>query len=208
MKTFPIMLKLTGRCAAVVGAGCVGLRKAQALAAAGAQVRLIDPSPTRTEPALPGGVELIRRKYDPSLLDGAVLVFACTDDERLNARIAADAKTAGIPVNVADQPDQCDFFSPAVVRDGDVIVAIGTGGLAPALARAIKEKLADALPAGMGTFAAVLGELRAEARRRIDEPQRRASLMSRLASPEVFEIFRTQGADGVRKLAEKWMHEQ
>ena len=88
MKTYPIMLNVTGRLCVVVGAGAVGRRKAEGLARASARVRLVDPAAGGSADA-PEGVERLDRAYEPALLAGAMLVFACTDDADLNARIAS-----------------------------------------------------------------------------------------------------------------------
>ncbi|MGA2266700.1 MAG: NAD(P)-dependent oxidoreductase, partial [Phycisphaerae bacterium] len=121
MKTFPILLNLRGRRVVVVGGGPVGLRRARALAEAQAQVTLVDPAAA----ADAAGVTVVRQPYRKELLEGAFLVFACTDDHAVNRQIAADARAAGAMINAADQPDDCDFFLPAVWKDGDVVVAVG-----------------------------------------------------------------------------------
>lgn len=151
MQTFPVMLNLTDRKALVVGAGPIGLRKARALRDAGAQVLLVS-GPDGCK-ALPDGVECLLESYRPDHLAGSAIVFACTDDATLNARIADDARRAGILVNAVDQPDDCDFFSPAVHRNGPVVLAVGTGGAAPHLAGWLMRTCAAAVPERLGDFA-------------------------------------------------------
>jgi len=201
VKTFPILLDLHGRLAVVVGGGPVGQRKTRALLEAGAEVKCVDPHmPPEAAGLREAGVLLIEKPYCPEHLEGATLVFACTDDRALNAQIARDAQWVGALVNAADQPDDCDFFMPAVASDGDVTVAVGTGGSAPALARRIRDQLAAALPPRIGDFAAALAVLRDECKHTLPHTGQRAAHMRRLASAEAHEAFLFGGIDALRNV--------
>jgi len=200
MKTYPIMLDLTGRRCVVVGGGPVGLRKAATLAAAGADVLLIDPAEVE---GADDGVEHLRAAYSPAQLAGARLVLACTDDPELNELIADDARAAGALANAVDQPDECDFFVPAVAGDGDVIVAVGTGGSAPALARKLKDRLARHLPERVGEFAAALAEARRSIRADVADVDRRARVLRKLAGDDGYDAFIRGGIDALMRLTEK-----
>ncbi len=197
MKTYPIMLDLRGKLAVVVGAGPVGLRKVEGLAEVGARVLLV----ARSAPAkaLPDGVEVRVEPYRADTLAGATLVFACTDQPQLNTRIAADAHAVGAMVNVADVPDECDFYAASVVRDGDVVLAIGSGGASPGLAAWLRQKVAGALPRRIGEFAAVLESLRAHVRAALpDDSRERMRLMKQLVSDDTYQEFLAAGPQAVR----------
>lgn len=205
MKTFPIMLDVRGRLAVVVGGGRVGLRKAVALREAGADVRLVAKD---IDPAAEGeGLTVIRSEYRPEHLAAARLVLACTDDAALNATIARDGRRIGAIVNVADQPDDCDFFLPAVVRDGDVVVAVGTGGSAPALAARLKVRLAAALPERIGEFAAILSQAREALKARLGDTRRRGEIIKRLADEATYELFLARGPAAVHARLEQLIAE-
>jgi siroheme synthase-like protein len=195
MKTYPIMLSVHDRLAVVVGGGRVGLRRARSLLEAGARVRLV--AEEAPDEALPGAVELIRGPYSPEALNGAWIVLACTSDRELNAKIAENARQRGALVNVADQPEDCDFFLPSVVQDGCVVVAVGTGGAAPALAAHLRDNVK--LPERIGEFAACLSELRNELKLEAIDRARRMDVMSRLADDTTRQLFRSGGSDAVRK---------
>ncbi len=197
MKTFPIMLNLHDKLAVVIGGGLVGMRKVKALRRTGAAVRLV--ADKIDDEAGLDGVDVRRQKYAGELLDGAFLVFACTGDRELNARIAADARRLGALVNAADQPDDCDFFLPAVAADRDVVVAVGTGGASPALAAKLKDYIAAALPGHIGEFAAALDDARRRLAEMVPDPARRMDIMRQLAAEEVFEQFLTRGSSAVRE---------
>jgi len=199
MKTYPIMLKVHDRLCVVVGAGPLGLRKARALAEGGARVRLVGeevPPPART-----AGMEVIRARYAPAHLTGAFVVMACTGDRQVNAAIAADARAGGALVNVPDDPDQCDFFVPAVARDGDVVLAVGTGGAAPALAAGLRQGLAAHLPGRVGEFAAALEQVRVLVRERAGEAQDRRRILKKLSGEAGYEAFLAGGLEGLLEMA-------
>jgi siroheme synthase-like protein len=198
MKTYPIMLDVRGKSCVVVGAGDVGLRKAKGLLAAGARVRLVDERPVSPDGL--DGVEIIQAAYAEEQLAGALLVFACTDDRAVNARVAQDARSTGAMVNAADQPEDCDFFAPAVVAEGDVIIAIGTGGSAPGLAAFLRRMLTKALPQRIGEFAAELAHLRDELRNSCPDNDLRIAAMKTLAGEQGYNAFVDKGRDGLREL--------
>ena len=201
MKTSPIMLDLTARRCVVVGAGPVGLRKAEALRKARAAVCVVDPAPPAGADG--DGIERVQAPYDPALLAGAAIVFACTDDPALNARIAADARSAGALVNAADDPAHCDFLLPAVADDGDVVLAVGTGGASPALAKRLRDELARHLPERTGPFAAALGQVRRQVRRKTPDPRRRRRILKRLAGRAGYQAFLADGDEGLIRLADE-----
>ncbi len=201
MKTFPIMLDLQGRLAVVVGGGAVGVRKVAALLDAGAQVKLVDQSMSPQARKLESrGVLPIEKPYCAEFLDGASVVFACTDDRALNAQVAQDAHWAGALVNAADQPENCDFFLPAVHSDGDVVVAVGTGGAAPALARQLRDRLAAVLPPRIGEFASAIETLRQEIKQSVPTITRRQEILTALTGPKGYEEFIEGGELALRQM--------
>jgi len=156
---YPIMLNLAGRRALVVGGGKVALRKAQALAEAGARVRVVAPD-ILPEFAHDARVECVREPYGARHMEGVFLAVAATDDEAVNARVAADARAAGALVNVVDRPALCDFIVPSVVERGRLMLAISTGGAAPSLARRIREHLEKEFGPSYATLLDALAEVR------------------------------------------------
>ena len=203
MQTFPVMLNLTDRLAVVIGAGPVALRKVRALCNAGARVRLVSPSPPEKKNA--NGVELLQESYRPEHLNGAAIVFACTNDRQCNTRIARDAREMNVLVCAVDQPEDCDFFSPAVVHDGEVIVAVGTGGAAPGLAKYLANTLGEALPDRIGEFAACLASLREEMRNICFDARQRHTCFRMLVSEDTYCKFLAHGPAAVRKRFENIM---
>jgi precorrin-2 dehydrogenase len=139
MLLYPIFLDLTGKAVLVVGAGKVGLRKTRGLLEAGAEVTVVAPRCDAGFRSLP--VRWLPRRFRKSDLRGKALVFAATDDRKVNHRVAEEARRLGIPANVADAAGECDFLVPARVRSGDLQIAVSTSGRSPRLAVELRRKL-------------------------------------------------------------------
>ena len=107
----------------------------------------------------------MQRPFEPADLDGAFLVLTTTDDPVVNQRVADEARRRGILVNSADDPSNCDFILPAVVRRGSVQIAITTGGRSPALARHLRQQIETLIPPAYEQLGQVLAEVRQSLRR-------------------------------------------
>jgi precorrin-2 dehydrogenase / sirohydrochlorin ferrochelatase len=162
---YPVFLDLTDRQVVVVGGGAVATERAAKLAAHGARVRLVSPD---ASPMLAGMVadgriaEHRARAYAPGDLGGAVLVVAATSDAAVNRRVRDDARAAGAEVNVADDPEGSTAVIPALMRQGDLAVAITTGGASPVVSRRIREDLEERFGPGWSGLISLLGETRDE----------------------------------------------
>jgi siroheme synthase-like protein len=158
---YPIMLDLTDVPVLVVGGGRVAQRKVEGLLRARADVTVVAPRIDDGVRALP--VRLVERTYEPSDLDHVRLVITATDEAVVNAAVSADATRRGIWVNSADDPANCTFTLPAVARDGEVTVAVATGGASPALASHLRGEIEAWLgEIGAGDAALTLGQQRNE----------------------------------------------
>lgn len=194
---YPIVLDLSGTRAVVVGGGRVAFRKARALAEAGARVRVVA---AELLPALAEDerLECVAEPYAAAHLEGARVVIAATDDEGVNARVAADARAAGAWVNVVDRPEQCDFIVPSQVRRGDLLIAISTGGAAPSLSRRLRKRLEAELGPEYGPFLVALRDVRDDLKARDVAPEVRRRVFERLTEDDVLEAARA-GWDTLRR---------
>jgi siroheme synthase-like protein len=105
----------------------------------------------------------VRHKtFENADLDGKALVITATDDPAVQQRVAASARSQSILVNTVDQPDLCDFILPAIVRRGDVAIAVSTSGKSPVLAAALRSRLEETITDDVARAARLLGEIRAE----------------------------------------------
>lgn len=142
----------------VIGGGTVALRRARNLSAGGFSVTVIAPDINPAIRQLPG-VTCLQRGFAPGDIGEArprwALVVACTDQREVNRAAGEAARVLGIPVVVADAQAESTAFTPATLRDGGLQVAVSTGGADPALAKALRERIAAALgPGWAGTVAA------------------------------------------------------
>jgi precorrin-2 dehydrogenase / sirohydrochlorin ferrochelatase len=189
MTLFPMFLKLEGRSCLVVGAGAVGTPKIESLIEAGASVRVIAPRVNFTvgEWAGFGAITWEAREFAASDLDGVFLVIAATSSREVNELIFREARRRNILCNVVDDPEHCDFYYPAVVRRGNLQIAVSTNGLSPALAQRIRRELEEQFGPEYGEWLEHLGQIRRELFASAIDPEERRRLLHRLASREAFE---------------------
>jgi len=199
MGYFPVFLDLTGRRCLMVGGGPVAAHRVEGLVAAGARVTVISPRVTAALDALAaaGRIDLESRAYRAGDLAGFDLVFVATDAREVNASVAREARERGAWVNAADDPANCTFILPALVRRGDLTVAVATGGSSPALARAVREELEGYLTEEYGTLAAIAAEVRLEVRT-AGQPVT-AEAWRRALGREVRELIVERGRDDAKR---------
>jgi len=141
---YPIVLNGDEIIALIVGGGRVAERRTGTLLACGARVRVVAPSispPLRERAAESERCTILEREYRPEDVSGVTLVFAATDREDVNSRVAADARRAGILVNVPGAPASGDFITPALHSSGDLVIGVTAGGVPRAAAR-VRDALA------------------------------------------------------------------
>ena len=204
MAKYPIFLELGGRRVVVVGGGAVALRKARTLLEAGARLVVVAEEPGDALIALctQHGAELVRSKYAKQYIAEAVLVVAATNDAKVNEQVYRDCQALEILCNVVDDPQHCDFFVPAVVKRGDLQIAIGTEGNCPAYAGHLRQKLETLFTEEHGRFVAELERVRREIIDAVPASTDRKALLGELVDDESFDYFRAHGPIAWRERAE------
>jgi precorrin-2 dehydrogenase / sirohydrochlorin ferrochelatase len=183
---FPMFVKLEGRRCLVVGAGKVGEPKIRGLIETGARVHVIalETSEAVHQWARAGKITLEVRGFAPADLDGVFLAIVATASRDLNSSIYREAEQRGILCNVVDVPEYCDFYYPAVVRRGDLQIAISTNGQSPSLAQKLRQQLERQFGPGYARWVAELGETRKLVLASNLNPKRKSDLLHSLASRE------------------------
>ena len=170
MNAFPAFFPLAGRTVVIAGAGEAADVKARLFEGSPARVVRVDGAAAR----------------DPATYAGAVLAFVAGGDIVFRAGARDAAKAAGVPVNVVDHPQLCDFTTPAVIDRGAVVVAVGTDGASPMLAALLRSDIEARVPEGAGRVAVLLREVQDEIRTALPNlAARRAFLRAALAGPAV-----------------------
>jgi siroheme synthase-like protein len=199
---YPVNLMVAGRRCLVVGGGPIALRKVIGLVEAGARVHVIAREVSTDIRALED-VTWEERPYRPGDVAGFRLAVSATDDPEVNRTVLEDAETHGVWLNSADDPENCSFTLPAVLRRGEVSIAVSTGGRSPAMAAWLRDQLATSI----GPEYSVLLDLLAEAR----EAVRRHGLATegldwhRLLDSDILEVIRGGRIERARELVQAWL---
>jgi precorrin-2 dehydrogenase/sirohydrochlorin ferrochelatase len=198
-------LKLSGRRCVVVGGGDVGLEKVDGLLACDGEVTLIAPDaiePLR-ELADEGSIRWERRTYaGPADLEGVFMVIAATNDTDVNIAVYEDAERRAMLVNVVDVPPLCNFILPAIVRSGPLAIAISTAGASPALAKRIRNEIADEYGEPYARLAVLLNDVRGWAKGTLPTYQDRKEFFESIVNgdPDPVELLRRGEENAVRDL--------
>jgi precorrin-2 dehydrogenase / sirohydrochlorin ferrochelatase len=193
---YPAILMLDGRLGVVIGGGAVGERKVRTLLEAGAKVKVITPEATPRLKKLAGDdtIELIERPYQRGDLKGAAVVIASTDERDVNQAIYEEALDEGVPVNVVDDPPHCTFIAPSIVRRGDLMIAISTGGTNPAMAVRIRERLEKEFGPEYEAYFDLIKRLKSEVDQASTQ-QERADAWYRVVDSNVLDLVRAGKID-------------
>jgi precorrin-2 dehydrogenase/sirohydrochlorin ferrochelatase len=198
-------LRLSGRRCLVVGGGEVGLEKVEGLLACDGDVTLIAPDAIGPlqDLAREGSIRWERRAYaGPADLEGVFIVIASTDDTEVNIGIYDDADRRAMLVNVVDVPPLCNFILPAIIRTGPLAIAISTAGASPALAKRIRNEIADEYGEPYAKLATMLNEVRGWAKGTLPTYQDRKLFFESIVNgePDPVELLRRGDESAVRDL--------
>ncbi len=217
MRYYAAFLDLQGKRCVVVGGGAVAARKVEALLRAGGLVRVVAPEigPEMrrlcSRPKGRGGssqqsprkVEWRRARYCARDLDGAWLVLAATGEARVQEAVARDAAERGLLCNLADSAAGSNFLVPAGFCRGDLLVAVSTGGAAPALARRVRRELEKVFGPEYSELLALLRELRPRVMARVAAGRRRQQFL-RMVNSAALDLLREGRREEARRLLESF----
>ncbi len=192
MKFYPIYLDLRDRSCLVVGGGQVAERKTLTLLEAGANVRIISPSLTQKlqELSQSGKIIHLPKTVDDKDLTGALLVIAATDSLEVNAGIGRLCKKRNILVNVVAPPDESSFIVPSVVERGDLLIAVSTSGMSPALSKKIRQELEERYGPEYEVFLRKMSMLRARLMDEVKDDGVRREILQALVDSDVISLLK------------------
>ena len=197
-------IRLSGRRCVVVGGGDVGLEKVEGLLACDGDVTLV--APDAIEPlqqlAAEGSIKWVEREYISDDLEKTFIVIAATNDTEANIRVFEDAEKRAMLVNVVDVPPLCNFILPAIIRTGPLAIAISTAGASPALAKRIRDEIAEEYGEPYAKLAIMLNEVRGWAKGSLPTYQDRKAFFESIVNgePDPVELLRQGDEDAVRDL--------
>jgi precorrin-2 dehydrogenase/sirohydrochlorin ferrochelatase len=177
----------------MVGAGNIAAQKLETLLDSGADVQVIAPVANHEiqELARSGRLTWTQAEFDSSHLQGASLVIAATGNPAVNETVYQAAQQHGVFCNSVDEPERCDFYYPALVRRGDLQIAISTAGKSPALAQRIRRELEEQFDSNYISWLNWLGTVRELFFKRPMDPEMRRQTLHRIAGRSVFERFKS-----------------
>ena len=205
MAYFPFYMDVDGMDFLIVGGGEIACRKIGILLQFNACIRVVAPCQVEMIKKLSnaGRIRLLERDFVFEDIQGAGAVIAATSDEKLNKDISEACKGMGIPVNVIDVKEQCSFIFPALIKEGDIVIGISTGGASPSMARMLKDHILQSMPVGAGDSVASLKEHRGYVKEQIkcqDIREHVLEELSGMAIQSVGGISRKQ----VQEIIKRW----
>jgi len=186
---YPAFIDLENRPVLVVGGGAVAERKVETLLAAGALVTVVSPQVTKQleDLASTKRITFRQRAFVSSDIDGVSLVISATDDPSTQAEVASIASSKNILVNTVDKPELCTFIVPAILRRGDITVAVSTSGKSPSLAAELRARLDRVLTEEFARTASVLGAVRQEVHQRFTDSDDRKRVFDSIIGSGIVE---------------------
>jgi precorrin-2 dehydrogenase / sirohydrochlorin ferrochelatase len=204
MKYYPMFVDLRGRECAVIGGGEVAARKIEALLKAGAKVTVISPELSEAVGQLEreGGLRVIRRRYERGDIERFFLAFAAAGDPQVEAEIAAEARSAGVLLNVVDRPGLCDFITPSMIERGELTIAISTGGKSPGLARKVRQEIEKIIGPEYASCLEIVAKVRQGLKEFPLTDSERREILGRLLDSPLIDLVRegsVEAADAIVK---------
>ena len=202
MKYYPVYIDISKSKCVVVGGGEVAERKVERLLECDAGVVVVGSELTPKLEAMKndGRISHIPDNYQNGYIEGARLVIGATDSDEVNKRIYRDSRERGILVNIVDDPAKCDFIVPSVFQQGDLSIAISTGGKSPSLARNLRKELEQRYGHEYKILLNIMGNIREEVIARGKPSEENKKLFESVLNSDILQQIRKKNWDEVRKI--------
>ena len=184
MNRFPLCINLEDKSFLVVGSGRIARRKLSAISEFTSNITVI--SKKGAEGLAREGIKVVNKCFDYKDLEGFDFVITATGSREQDEAIVAACKSRGIPVNAADDREECDFFLPGIIKRGDLVVSVSTSGKSPAYSKHLREQIEDVIPDNIEKVLDIMGELRKSLPSKVESQKERSQIynyvMSKLLS--------------------------
>lgn len=201
-RLYPVFVKLSGKPCLVVGGGEIAARKVRQLLECHAQVTVISPDTSLDMQKIIDKNKIFYRAkvFQHKDTEGFFLVIAATNERLVNKLVSEECEEKGILCNIVDEPDQCNFFVPAVVRQGDLKIAISTNGKSPTLAKRIRKELEQNYTKEYTLFIRYLGFLRLFLKRQYpDAIDQKKQLLEKVIESNALEMLKCKDKKGFKE---------
>ena len=207
---YPVNLDIAGKRCLVVGGGAVAARKIKALLLCGGVVQIISPTASSiiTRLAESGEIDWLRRTYRQDDAKDAFLIFAATDDPKVQKQIAEDATRHHVLINSAGDPELSDFHVPAKIRRRDFVIAVSTGGGSPALAMLLKAQLAREYGEEYGILVELMAKIRRQVVTRSSVAEENKALFQSILELPVLDCIKQSDWAELRRLLSRVLPEE
>jgi len=187
---YPLLLDIAQKPCIVLGGGKVAERKVKMLLKFDAMVKLISPDVTNALRLLAqeGKINIVRRGYRTTDLRNVSLIFAATDNKKMNNKIRDDARRRNIPVNVVDNPDLCDFIVPSIIKKGPLVIAISTSGVLPLLSKKLRKEIDSIVTKDYIQYADIVGKFRKYIINSIEDKKTRRDIMKKIGRMSIEDL--------------------
>ncbi len=172
MNRFPLCINLEDKRFLIVGYGRIAKRKLKAISEFTSNIKII--TKELTEEELGKGIEIVNKCFDEKDLEGMDFVITATGSREQDEAIVASCKAKGIPVNAADDREECDFFLPGIIKRGDLVVSVSTSGKSPAYSKHLREQIEDIIPENIEKMLDIMGELRKSLPSKVESQKERS----------------------------------
>jgi precorrin-2 dehydrogenase/sirohydrochlorin ferrochelatase len=196
---YPILVDLEGKNVIVVGGGLVARRKVETLLEYGAKVHIVSKTlvPELRDHVIQNKVLHLGKEFKDEFLDEVFMVIAATDDHLLNHRVSHKAKERGVLINAVDQPEDCTFIVPSILKRGDLLIAVSTSGKSPAMAKKVREALERKFGDEHGAFLRLMGHIRREILERGLSQRENQQLFQALVNSDLLDLIGRKAWDEV-----------
>jgi precorrin-2 dehydrogenase/sirohydrochlorin ferrochelatase len=208
MSYYPILIQLEGMKAVVVGGGVVAERKIDTLLACHADIHIIsrELTPKLSKYLEERRIKLSGHEFKDSYLADAFVVIAATDDPLLNRKVSESASARGLLINAVDQPADCNFIVPSILRRGDLLVAVSTSGKSPAFAKRVREELEEQFGDEYGSFLVLMGHLREEILEKKLSQEENKQIFHQLVNSPMLDAIAEKDWNGVATILNRIMN--
>ncbi len=202
---YPLFLDINEKPCLIVGGGAVAYRKAMSLLKCGAKVIVVAPELSEKMKKLVDSKKItyIDGFFKPEHMEDVTLAFGCTDMPEVNRAVYVVAMARGVLVNIVDQPKLCSFMVPAVVRRGDLSLAISTSGKSPAVAKKARKSLEKEFGEEWAIYLDMMGKARETVLKTIDDQARRETIFNNLADSDLLDKIKNDDMAGAKRLVKE-----